>query len=86
MFSLKLVFRYFPLYYLINLIGVFSVPHEPQRHYRAMTGKEISRMKRTDTILEEVYNMYHHRKFTYLYMKITNTLTYLQKRPDYFKI
>jgi len=41
-----------------------------------MTGKEISRMKRTDDILEEVYNMYYNRKFTDIYMKITLALEY----------
>jgi len=46
-----------------------------------MTGKEISRMKRTDDILEEVYNMYYNRKFTDIYMKITLALEYSQKRP-----
>jgi len=58
---LKYIVRLF-LYVLICFL--VSVPYEPQRHYRAMTGKEISKMRKTDILLEQIYDMYYKRKFT----------------------
>jgi len=30
-----------------------------------MTGKEISKMRKTDILLEQIYDMYYKRKFTF---------------------